>query len=131
MFLLPSPSRQPNILETKIQDGGQNGGSLTRVQLNLLKIISTEWTVIISVSLHVYMTFSPSLVIRIVPDEGPAVDWTVPHEIQFRDVLVCKLSCHCFRSNFIAKKCFYGKELESLSLYLLIYNVKSLIYLGL
>ncbi|XP_031563744.1 dual specificity mitogen-activated protein kinase kinase 5-like [Actinia tenebrosa] len=33
------------------------------------------------------MTFSPPLVIRIVPEDGAAVDWTVPTGIQFRDVL--------------------------------------------
>jgi len=37
------------------------------------------------------MSLSPSLVIRIVPDEGEAVDWTVHQNIIFRDVLVCKL----------------------------------------
>jgi len=37
------------------------------------------------------MTLSPSLVIRIVPDNGSAVDWTVNPGITFRDVLVCKL----------------------------------------
>jgi len=35
------------------------------------------------------MSLSPSLVIRIVPDEGEAVDWTVRQNIVFRDVLVC------------------------------------------
>lgn len=35
------------------------------------------------------MSLSPSLVIRIVPDEGEAVDWTVHQNIVFRDVLVC------------------------------------------
>ena len=35
------------------------------------------------------MSLSPSLVIRIVPDEGEAVDWTVQQNIIFRDVLVC------------------------------------------
>ena len=35
------------------------------------------------------MSFSPSLVIRIVPDEGEAVDWTAHQNIAFRDVLVC------------------------------------------
>lgn len=39
------------------------------------------------------MSLSPSLVIRIVPDEGEAVDWTVHQNIVFRDVLVCKLMC--------------------------------------
>ncbi|KAL9984312.1 hypothetical protein ACROYT_G006588 [Oculina patagonica] len=33
------------------------------------------------------MSLSPSLVIRIVPDEGEAVDWTVHQNIVFRDVL--------------------------------------------
>lgn len=33
------------------------------------------------------MSLSPSLVIRIVPDEGEAVDWTVHQDIFFRDVL--------------------------------------------
>lgn len=33
------------------------------------------------------MSLSPSLVIRIVPDEGEAVDWTVHQNIIFRDVL--------------------------------------------
>lgn len=37
------------------------------------------------------MSLSPSLVIRIVPDEGEAVDWTVHQNIVFRDVLVCML----------------------------------------
>lgn len=35
------------------------------------------------------MSLSPFLVIRIVPDEGEAVDWTVRQNIVFRDVLVC------------------------------------------
>ncbi|CAH3014897.1 unnamed protein product [Porites evermanni] len=33
------------------------------------------------------MSFSPSLVIRIVPEEGEAVDWTAHQNIVFRDVL--------------------------------------------
>ncbi|KAK3752325.1 hypothetical protein QZH41_010345 [Actinostola sp. cb2023] len=33
------------------------------------------------------MTFSPSLVIRIIPEDGAAVDWTVNPGITFRDVL--------------------------------------------
>lgn len=33
------------------------------------------------------MSLSPSLVMRIVPDEGEAVDWTAHHNIIFRDVL--------------------------------------------
>lgn len=43
------------------------------------------------------MSLSPSLVMRIVPDEGEAVDWTAHHNIIFRDVLVCLL---IFRASF-------------------------------
>lgn len=43
------------------------------------------------------MSLSPSLVMRIVPDEGEAVDWTANHNIIFRDVLVCLL---IFRASF-------------------------------
>ena len=38
------------------------------------------------------MSLSPPLVIRIVPDEGEAVDWSVHQNIVFRDVLVCVYS---------------------------------------
>lgn len=60
------------------------------------------------------MTLSPSLVIRIVPDNGSAVDWTVHPGITFRDVLVCILkmllmvySDLCFSVYYSVKQPFF------------------------